>query len=220
MRHVKTPRIGRRTLITALSAAVAAPLLPAALGLAQGKLITTPRQGEGPFYPPEWSGDSDADLVLVRGEAAQAMGQITHVTGQVSNTLAEPMAGAVVEIWQCDANGVYRHPRDQGAARSRDQGFQGRGRTLTDAAGRYSFRTIKPVAYPGRAPHIHFKVVLPDRRQLVTQMYVFGESGNERDGLLNGIRDRRQRESVIIKLLPADAVEAGALAGAFDIVIG
>jgi len=213
----KTTPLGRRGVIAGLSASTTALLVP--LGSrAQDGLIRTPRQGEGPFYPVEWSGDVDADLVVVSGEAAQALGQITHINGRILDPSAQPIMGASIEIWQCDANGVYRHPRDSGT-RNRDQGFQGRGRATSDASGRYHFRTIRPVAYPGRAPHIHFKVRLPDGRGLVTQMYVFGERQNERDGVLNGIRDRRQREALIVRLDAGDAIEAGALAGVFDIVI-
>jgi protocatechuate 3,4-dioxygenase beta subunit len=216
--RTQTPWLGRRTVIAGVSAAASSLLLPAAPGRAQHKLIATPRQSEGPFYPVEWNGDVDADLVIVKGEAAQALGQITHLSGRILDASAQPLAGASVEIWQCDANGVYRHPNG-GATLRRDQGFQGRGRATSDASGRYAFRTIRPVAYPGRAPHIHFRVVLPDRRALVTQMYVFGEAQNERDGVLNSIRDRRQREVLIVRLTPADAVEPGALAGVFDIVL-
>ena len=213
-----TPWLGRRTVLTGLSASTTLLLLPAAPSRAQRKLMATPRQSEGPFYPVEWNGDTDADLVLVSGEPAQALGQITHVNGHILDRTAQPVVGASVEIWQCDANGVYRHPNG-GATLRRDQGFQGRGRATSDASGRYAFRTIRPVAYPGRAPHIHFRVVLPDRRALVTQMYVFGEAQNERDGVLNSIRDRRQREVLIVRLAPGDAVEPGALAGVFDIVL-
>jgi protocatechuate 3,4-dioxygenase, beta subunit len=210
--------LGRRGVITGLSACTTALLLPLGSRAREG-LIATARQTEGPFYPVEWSGDVDADLVLVQGEAAQALGQVTHINGRILDRSAQPVTGASVEIWQCDANGVYRHPGDSGGTRSRDKGFQGRGRATSDASGRYHFRTIRPVAYPGRAPHIHFKVFLPDGRGLVTQMYVFGERQNERDGVLNGIRDRRQREALIVRLSPADAIEAGAAAGIFDIVI-
>ena len=214
----KTTPLGRRGVIAGLSASTTALLVP--LGSrAQDGLIRTPRQGEGPFYPVEWSGDVDADLVVVSGEAAQALGQITHINGRILDPSAQPIMGASIEIWQCDANGVYRHPRDS-ATRNRDQGFQGRGRATSDASGRYHFRTIRPVAYPGRAPHIHFKVLLPDGRGLVTQMYVFGETQNERDGVLNGIRDRRQRDALIVRLETADAIETGALVGVFDIVMG
>ena len=89
-----------------------------------------------------------------------------------------------------------------------------------DDGGAYAFRTIKPVSYPGRTPHIHFSIAAPGHERLITQMYVAGEPQNERDGILNGIRDARQRESVIVKLEAADRLEAGALAGTFDVVLG
>ena len=74
--------------------------------------------------------------------------------------------------------------------------------------------------YPGRTPHIHFAVAIPGRRTLVTQMYVFGEALNGRDGILNSIRDPRQRDSVIVRLDQADGVEPGSLGCTFDIVVG
>ena len=215
-----TPWIGRRTLLAGVSTAAISSALFGSAGLAQDRLTRTPRQTEGPFYPLDWSGDTDNDLVVVNGEAAKAMGQIVHVNGRVLGVSGEPIANALVEIWQCDANGIYRHPRDVTGMRHRDAGFQGRGRVRTDVAGQYSFRTIRPVAYPGRTPHIHFKVLPPDRGALITQMYVLGEKLNERDGVLNGLRDPRQRDSVIVRLDPADRIEGGALAGTFNIVLG
>src|SRR6185295_6022556 len=170
-----------------------------------------PRQTEGPFYPTDWSADADNDLVAVSGENARAMGVVTHVRGRVLDLGVQPLAGVAVEIWQCDARGIYRHPQDERGARRHDAGFQGRGRVVTDATGRYVFRTIRPVPYPGRTPHIHFKVLAPGRNALITQMYVFGEPQNARDGVLNGIRDRRQRDSVIVRLDPADGLEPGSL---------
>ena len=74
--------------------------------------------------------------------------------------------------------------------------------------------------YPGRTPHIHFAVEVQGRRILITQMYVFGEALNERDGILNSIPDPRQRESVIVRLDQANGVESGSLACTFDIVVG
>jgi protocatechuate 3,4-dioxygenase beta subunit len=159
----------------------------------------------------------DNDLVRVQGRAAQALGQVAHVGGRVLNRRGEPVRGAVVEIWQCDANGVYNHPRQPGLQR-RDAAFQGYGRVQA-GDGRYSFRTIRPVAYPGRTPHIHFKVHAPGAGRLTTQMYIAGERQNATDGLLNGIRDGAARESVIVRLDPAEAVEPGALRGTFDIVL-
>jgi protocatechuate 3,4-dioxygenase beta subunit len=217
---VLTPVIGRRSVLTGLTATASALVLSGSTTLAESQLVRTPRQTEGPFYPVDWSGDIDHDLVAVTGEAARAIGQVTHLSGRVLDIAGQPVAGATVEIWQCDAQGVYRHPSDAGASRRRDGGFQGRGRVLTDAGGRYAFRTIRPVAYPGRTPHIHFMVAPQRRDRLVTQMYVFGEKQNARDGVLNSIRDKSQRDSLIVRLDPADGIEAGALAGTFDIVVG
>jgi protocatechuate 3,4-dioxygenase beta subunit len=220
MALVATPWIGRRALLIGASASAGVLLIPPSRILAQERRAATPRQTEGPFYPTDWSGDADNDLVLVRGENAKAMGVVTHVRGRVVDTAGQPVSGATVEIWQCDAGGIYRHPQDERGARRHDAAFQGRGRSVSDSAGHYSFRTIRPVPYPGRTPHIHFKVLVPARNPLVTQMYIFGEPQNARDGVLNGIRDRRQRESVIVRLEPADGVEPGSIAGTFDIVLG
>lgn len=221
MNPVRTPSLGRRRLILGMSAAAASLLGRGEfIGPARAALIASPRQTLGPFYPRDWEGDVDNDLVVVTGEAARAIGQVVHVEGRVLDLGGAPVAGAEVEIWQCDGQGIYRHPRDEEGGRRRDAGFQGRGRTLTEAAGRYRFRTIRPVPYPGRTPHIHFKVAPAGGRELVTQMYVFGEPENAGDGILNSIRDARQRDSVIVRLEPADRLEAGALAATFDIVIG
>lgn len=185
-----------------------------------GALVRTSKQVLGPFYPVDWLGDADNDLVIVTGEAARAMGQVAHITGRVLDLAGQPVAGAKIEIWQVDSNGVYRHPRDTDPGRPRDNAFQGRGRTVADASGHYAFRTIRPVPYPGRTPHIHFKVAAPSRPTLVTQMYVAGEPLNERDGILNGVRDARARDSLIVRLDPVGGVEAGSLGGTFDIVLG
>lgn len=219
MARTVTPFIGRREVTVGLAAAASALALPLPASLAQSGLVPTPRQSTGPFYPVDWSGDSDSDLVRVAGAAASAMGEVLHVRGRVLDVAGAPLAGAAVEIWQCDAEGVYRHPRDTGPGRARDTAFQGRGRAVTDAEGRYAFRTIRPVPYSWRTPHIHFHVQPANRDTLVTQMYVFGEPLNQRDGLLNSISDPRQRDSVIVRLEPADRIEPGALAGEFDIVI-
>jgi protocatechuate 3,4-dioxygenase, beta subunit len=221
MSRIHTPQIGRRHVVKGLAALTTLSLVPGARGAAVAPdLIVTPAQTEGPFYPTDWTGDIDNDLVQVTGEAARAQGQITHVLGRILDSSGAPVPGASVDIWQCDATGIYRHPRDTHWLRERDAGFQGRGRTLVGPDGGYAFRTIKPVAYPGRTPHIHFAIVAPGRAPLITQMYVAGEPLNQRDGVLNGIRDLRQRDSVIVKLEPGDGVEAQALVANFDIVLG
>ncbi len=210
------PTLLRRTVLAGLGAAmVTGP--KCALG-ASAPLVVTPGQTEGPFYPTTFPADMDADLVRVAGQKAQAIGRVTHISGRVLNRRGETVRGAMVEIWQCDANGIYNHPGDSGRGR-RDAAFQGYGRTQVDAGGRYAFRTIRPVAYPGRTPHIHFKVHAPGVGRLTTQLYIAGEPRNAGDGVLNAIRDRKARESVIVRLEDADAVEPGALAGTFDIVL-
>src|SRR3954451_5674506 len=100
-----------------------------------------------------------------------------------------------------------------------DTAFQGYGRMTARADGSYVFRTIRPVAYPGRTPHIHFAVRTPSGRPLVTQMYVPGEPLNAGDSLYASIRDPRQREAVTVALAPANGIEPGALGGNFDIVL-
>ena len=206
-------RISRRRL---LAGAVA--LAAAGTGRPAGAALTaTPRQTAGPVYPIDWAGDIDWDLVRLTGAAAQALGKVTHLWGRVTDLAGAPVAGARVEIWQCDANGRYRHPGDSGRNVAPDAGFQGRGRLVTDAEGRYRFRTIRPVAYPGRTPHIHFLVAPVTGGELITQMYVADESGNERDFLFNRLRDP---SALLVQLNAADAIEPGALAGNFDIVLG
>ncbi len=182
-------------------------------------LLPTPAQTTGPFYPRELPLDRDNDLATVTGAPAGAKGQPTHVFGTVRDVEGRPLPGARVEIWQCNAFGRYHHPNDRRDA-PLDPGFQGFGETLTTGAGAYRFRTIRPVAYPGRTPHIHFAVTAPGSGRLVTQMYVEGEPGNARDALLNSIRDAEARRSVIVVLQPAPEIEGGAIAGTFDIVLG
>lgn len=206
----------RRELLIGAAALTVPALAP--LASASAGLIVTPGQTEGPFYPVKLPPDMDADLVRVQGQAAQAVGQATHVLGRVLDKRGGIVKGAMLEIWQCDANGIYNHPGDDGQKR-RDAAFQGYGRTTVDAEGRYAFRTIRPVAYPGRTPHIHFKVHAPGAGLLTTQMYVAGEAQNGRDGVLRSIRNIKARESVIVTLLAAGEIEPGALKGIFDIVL-
>src|SRR6516225_6701369 len=179
-------------------------------------LAATPQQTEGPFYPVSFPADMDNDLVQVRGQAARAMGTVLHLEGRVLDASGRPMPGTLVEIWQCDAQGIYDHPRQPGRER-RDQAFQGYGRMLVDAEGRYSFRTLKPVAYPGRTPHIHFKVATAAGGQLTSQFYIAGDPQNERDFVFRAAaRSPQQRERIEMRLSPASGLEPGALATSMD----
>src|SRR6266436_5868148 len=152
-------------------------------------LAPTPRQTAGPFYPSIFPADADNDLVQIAGRNGTAKGTVTYVTGRVLDPTGQPVSGARVEIWQCDANGRYHYVHDDRADRTLDENFQGYGQVMTDETGGYRFRTIRPVPYPGRTPHIHFAVSAADLPRFTTQMYVAGEPLNERDGVLMGVRD-------------------------------
>ena len=149
----------------------------------------TPSQTEGPFYPVSLPRDSDFDL-LRNGALAYTRGQPAWLEGTVTDLEGKPVAGAQVEIWQCDEEGHYHHPGDRGKA---DPAFQGFGRVAVGADGRYRFHTIRPAPYTGRTPHIHVKVRLGARELLTTQLYVAGEPRNERDFLWRnlGAEDRQ-----------------------------
>ena len=165
----------------------------------------TPRLTEGPFYPNTFPRDIDADLTHIDGRAGVAQGTILDVSGHVMDRTGTPRAGARIEIWQCDATGSYHHVGGVVG----DENFQGFGFTTTDAEGRYAFRTIKPVPYPGRTPHIHFTVLEGGKRRLTSQMFIEGEPGNERDGLYRQLG--RDAKLVTMKLENAGAGLRGAL---------
>lgn len=202
----------RGFLATTIAAAALALPKP---GLAA--LAPTPQQTAGPFYPLSLPLDADADLVTVAGRPVPAQGTVTHVVGRILDPGGRALSGTRIEIWQCDSLGHYHHPRDGGGA---DPNFQGYGATVVDPNGFYRFRTIRPVAYPGRAPHIHFAITGPGFERFTTQMYVLGEPRNDGDFVLSRIRDPAARARVIVALMPSDAVEPGALRGTFDIVVG
>jgi len=154
------------------------------------------------------------------GRPQPAQGQIIHVTGRLLTSDGRPISGAHIEIWQCDVNGRYHHVDSSLRSQRADDNFQGYGRTITANDGAYRFRTIRPVPYPGRTPHIHFAAAGAGIERLITQMYVAGEPMNDRDGVLNAIRDPRARQAVIVALEPADGLEPRALGARFDIVLG
>ena len=141
MRFVLTPTIGRRRLVltgAAAAAAAAAPLLGCRAG-AEGvaALPATPAQTRGPFYPTAFPPDADNDLVVLRGAEARAEGVVAHIAGRVLTADGRPLPGARVEIWQCDARGVYLHSGD-GRHGVRDTAFQGFGRAVAGADGGYT----------------------------------------------------------------------------------
>jgi protocatechuate 3,4-dioxygenase beta subunit len=183
------------------------------------ELVRTPSQTEGPFYPDNLPLDTDNDLIVVNDGVTPAVGDITHLSGRILDARGEPIRNALVEIWQVDSKGSYLHSRSGNRDR-RDAHFQGFGRFLTGSSGEYYFRTIKPVPYPGRTPHIHYAVKLKGREKFTTQCYIKGEPQNETDGVLRGIRDARAKESVIVDFAPVKESRIGELAARFDIVMG
>ncbi len=179
-------------------------------------LALTPRQAEGPFYPTRFPADVDNDLTVVDGQSGLAHGELTLVSGRVLDADGRPLKGIAIEIWQVNGYGRYHHEGDQ-QDKPIDPNFQGYGRTVSDQDGGYWFRTVKPVAYPGRAPHIHFMLSSPQGHKLTTQMYLAGAPENERDFLLSRVRDPQQRERLIVPLERSSS--NGELAAAFDIVL-
>jgi protocatechuate 3,4-dioxygenase beta subunit len=181
-------------------------------------LQLTPRQTEGPFYPDHLPLDTDNDLIIVNDKVTPAVGAITYLSGKLLDAKGDPVRNATVEIWQVDNNGVYLNTRDGHG--KRDTNFQGFGRFLTGTTGEYYFRTIKPVPYPGRTPHIHFKIKQPGEREFTTQCYIKGHPQNDRDGVYRELRNAKARESVTIDFKPLKDSKTADLEARFDIVLG
>jgi protocatechuate 3,4-dioxygenase, beta subunit len=206
----------RRLFICRLAQGTALFAVPGAFADA---LAPTPRQTEGPFYPDHLPLDTDNDLIVLNDSLTAAVGEITYVSGRILDASGQPVRNAVVEIWQCDNNGAYLHSRT-GNAEKRDKNFQGFGRFLTGSSGEYLFRTIKPVPYPGRAPHIHYKIRRSGHELLTTQCYIKGHPGNAKDGIWKSLGDEKARDAVTVDFSPLPNARAGELAARFDVVLG
>lgn len=175
--------------------------------------------GEGPFYPPKLPLDTDNDLILVNDSITPAVGEITHVSGRLTDAGGNPVRNAAIEIWQVDSTGVYLADRPNRA--KFDANFQGFGRFLTGSTGEYYFRTLKPTRYGGRqAPHIHFKIKLKGQRDWTTQLFIKGYPGNPHDFVYRGIGDAKAQETVTREFTPVPNSRIGELAVRFDIVLG
>lgn len=208
--------LGRRRFLQSSAFGAALFTVP---GLFAEELTRTPAQTEGPFYPDKLPLDTDNDLLIVNDGITPGVGVITHLTGRLLDAKGSPIRNGMVEIWQCDAHGAYLHTKS-GNSEKRDGNFQGFGRFLTGSTGEYYFRTIKPVPYPGRSPHIHFAIKIKGREKFTTQCYIKGDAGNERDGIWKSIKDEKARANVTIDFAPVPNSKIGELAARFDIVMG
>src|SRR5271166_2266563 len=119
----------RRIFLGGIALGVGASAFLTIPGAFAEELARTPALTEGPFYPDKLPLDTDNDLIIVNDDTTPAVGEITHLTGRVTDSHGTPVRGATVEIWQCDANAVYLHSSDSGRKqRQRDVHFQGFGR--------------------------------------------------------------------------------------------
>ena len=188
-------------------------------GLMAETLTLTPRQTEGPFYPDKMPLDTDNDLIIINDSLTPAVGTIAYLSGKVTDIKGNPQRNALVEIWQVDKHGVYLHSRG-GSREKLDSNFQGYGRFLTDSKGRYSFRTLKPSPYSGRTPHIHMAVSTKGKRVLTTQCYVKNEPRNQKDFILQRVKDTKARDSLVVPFNPLKDSKIGEVSARFDIVLG
>ena len=165
---------------------------------------------DGPFYPPAawraaWA-DQDADLTHARGAGGERVAHGEHLGLEcaVVDTHGRAIDNAEVEIWQCDALQAYRHPRVAAEAGRFDPGFRGFGATRSERDGTLRLRTIKPVPYPGRTPHIHVKLRHPAFGDLTSQLFIAGDAGNSRDFLWRSLA-AEDRPPLEMALRPARA---------------
>ena len=183
----------------------------------------TPKDVSGPFYPTQGKGEKDVDLTVLQGHTDRAEGQIIHVRGRVLDNECNPVAGAMVEIWQANKWGRYNHEEDPNPA-PLDSNFQGWGQAVTDEKGHYGFKTIFPGSYPAEAnwtrpPHIHFRVARRGYHELVTQMYFAGQKLNNHDRLLLAIPEEDRRKLIVDFDKVAQNIEAGAKLCHFDLTL-
>lgn len=190
----------RRRLVFSTVASLAMP------ALAQTRHVLPPMT-DGPFYPPRgWRGqgenrDWDADLTRT-GALRPARGEHLALQLQVADARGRVIDGAEVEIWQCDALAAYRHPGVRAEPGRHDPAFQGFGAARSAADGSVLFRTIRPVPYPGRTPHIHVKLRHSSFGELSSQLFVAGDAGNARDFLWQRL-DAEEQASLAMQLAPA-----------------
>lgn len=191
-------------------------------------LVTLPEElhpFDGPVFGEDAVDELDGDLT--RQHSGEPLGERIVVSGRVLDEDGRPIRGALVEVWQANAAGRYRHEVDQHPA-PLDPNFSGGGRVLTDDAGNYRFVTIKPGAYPWgnhenawRPAHIHFSLFgHAFTQRLVTQMYFPGDPLFAFDPIFHSVRDPNARELLIAQFDLATTTPEWALGYHWDIVLG
>ena len=193
--------MNRRELV---QSAVSIGLLPGLAAAAGAELPRTPRDYTGPFYP-KGPRNPKNDLIVGEPEA-----EILHLSGRVLAPDGSPHAGVLVDIWQTDPNGRYKHPRDRDQDSLMDR-FLYWGEALTDAEARFRFRTYVPGRYDARpAQHIHYKV-WRDRKELLTSQIYFDELG--------GARGFARSDKATLQTVSLERLDAGSVAAELDIVV-
>lgn len=184
------------------------------------ELTRTPDQTEGPFYPDKLPLDTDNDLVIINDKLTPAVGEVTWLSGRILDARGEPVRNAMVEIWQVDGNAAYLHSKSSNGDK-RDGNFQGFGKFLTGSTGEYLFRTIKPIAYPGRCPHIHYLVKMRGEKKLATQLYIKDHPANEKDGIFKRVAaDPKKKKAIEAVFAPMPKSRTGELWAKWDLVLG
>jgi protocatechuate 3,4-dioxygenase beta subunit len=179
----------------------------------------------GPLLGAERVGEWDHDLT--RAHAGEPLGQRIIVHGRVLDSDGRPVPDTLVEVWQANAAGRYRHPADERDTAPLDPNFTGAGRVMTDAGGRYRFVTVKPGAYPWknhhnawRPAHIHFSLFgRAFIQRLVTQMYFPDDPLLALDPILNSVPDARGRQRLVARYDHAATEPEWALAFEWDVVL-
>ena len=186
------------------------------------QLAATPRLTDGQHYPDKLPLDKDNDLIIINDSTTPAVGTITQLSGRILDAGGKPIKDAEVEIWQCDAKGVYLHTKDSVPnADKRDKNFQGYGQFLTASTGEYRFRTIRPVAYNGRtAPHIHLRVKKAGKELLTTQLFMAGFAGNRKDPVFAEVKDALDRELICADFKPNKEAKGIEYIAKFDVIVG
>lgn len=203
---VESPDKTRRIILTGAALLTLSSVTPA---LAGSRCMSTPLQPEGPFYPLRWPEQHRQDLTF----SGKALGESFILEGQVMGEDCMPLANALVELWQANTYGRYRHARDNRNGAKIDPNFYGLGRVKTNSKGEFEFKTIIPGSYAAgpawqRPPHLHFKVWVNNKKRIITQMY-FEDNPLNNDDLILAQLSSAEQSRVIIPLRNTRAERKG-----------